>query len=108
MAKKFSIVEIEDNEIFLTGWKNPEDLPNSVAFLKVMGDISSYSNVKVTINHCLFLDFPGELEDISAEDLNIILNIFDELVEKEHIYLEENIIFEMKGLKEEQIIEESV
>lgn len=108
MSKRFSIVDVENKEIFLKGWVNPEDLSDSKVFLSVMSEISSYSSVKIVINHCLLLDYPGVTEDITSEELDDLLEVFDELVENNHIYLEENIIFNMQGLDEEQIIEESV
>ena len=107
MAKKFSIVTVKGEEIFLKGYAEPSDLHKSNIFVEIVSDISSFNTVEVEINHCLLLDYPGENVDISNEDLNDMLDIFDDLVENEHIYSEELITFEMVGMKSEEIVEES-
>lgn len=106
MAKRFSIVTVNDEEVFLRGYANPSDLAKSNIFIEIMSEISSFMTVEVEINHCLFLDYPHNDEDISIEDLNAMLEIFDALVDKEYIFSEEILSFEMAGLKQEDIVEE--
>lgn len=106
MSKKFSIVTVNDEEIFLKGYAEPSDLYKSDIFVEIVSEISSFNTVNVEINHCLLLDFPGENVDISIEELNDMLDIFDSLVEQDYIYSEEVLIFEMMGMKSEEIVEE--
>lgn len=107
MAKKFSIITVNSEEIFLKGYAEPSDLYKSEIFVEIVSDISSFNTVEVEINHCLLLDFPGENVDISVEELNDMLDIFDNLVEQEYIFSEEIITFEMQGLQVEDIVEET-
>lgn len=100
MAKRFSIVSVKNEEIFLKGFALPKDLPNSNLFLEVLGEIPTSDSVNVEINHCLLLDFPGDDSDITVEELNILLEKYDYLIENDHIYSEEIITFAINGLKE--------
>lgn len=107
MAKRFSIVSIgEENEVFLCGYKGFKDLSESNTIVKILSEISSFVKVRVEINHCLLLDFPEPIEDINNEELEILLESFDDLVDRGHIYSEEIAETEVYGLMEDEIVEE--
>lgn len=101
MAKRFSIVNIKDEEVFLRGYVEPKDLSKSQVVVSIMTEVPNYTLIPVTIQHCLFLDFPDNDEDISLEDLEGILDVFDDLVNDEYIYLEELLELELPGLNNE-------
>lgn len=109
MAKRFSIVSIgEEHEVFLCGYKDFKDLSESNTIVEILSDISSFIKVRVEINHCLLLDFPEPIEDISKEELEILLETFDDLVDRGHIYSEEIAETEINGLMEDEIVEEKI
>lgn len=108
MAKRFSIVTVNNEDIFLKGYAMPKDLSNSKIFLEVLSEISSYQKVEVEINHCLFLDFPDDDVDISVEDLEFVVENVDYFIENQNIFSEEIITFEMNGLMDDEIVEENV
>ena len=103
MAKKFSIVTIKNNEeeIFLRGFAEPEDLSNSKLFVANLSEFSTYDKVFVEIEHCLLLDFPGNDVDISVKELSILVEDFDDLVDGGYIYSEAVIHLEMYGIKDD-------
>ena len=101
MAKRFSIVTIDDeHEVFLRGYVDVSDLHKSKKVVSIMSEKSSYVKYPFRIEHCLLMDFPDGEEDISVEELNILLDVFDDLVEDDYIYVEEMLEFELYGLSE--------
>ena len=106
MAKRFSIVNVEDNKIVTYGFIEPEELAELPPFVEIISEISSYVDVEVEIEHCTLLDNSEKDEDISFEELEDMMEDFDSLVDKELIFCEDTITFEMPGFKEEYIEEE--
>lgn len=106
MAKRFSIVTLEGNEIFIPGFIEPIQLCDSDSFIDIMMEISPSIKVPIQIEHCLMLDFPGNDEDISLDDLEVVLDKFDYFLENDNIYCESEITFEMDGLGEDEYIVE--
>lgn len=122
--KKFSIVTIfgntveEDEEIFLPGFCEIEDLSDSSVFFEIMSDISSSDTVDIEIEHCYLLDKPyldGELlgkvyaKDMTDEEMEKLLEDFDKLLEEDMIYCEDSIEFDLEGLNDDEVlIEESI
>ena len=105
MAKKFSIVNIEEQEIFITGFIEPIDLSESEEFLDIMMEIDPEELVPIEIEHCQMLDFGGE-DDLTLEELDYVLENFDDLVSRDRIFCKDSIEFEMNGLYEEDDEEE--
>ena len=108
MSKRFSIVEVEENEIFLVGWVLPDQLSNSSMFVEVLSEISSFNSVDIVIKHCLLNDYPGVVSDITSDELEAVVDVFFFFFDDDYIYLEEEITFEMNGLLEEEIIESKI
>lgn len=108
MAKKFSIVTInKEHEIFLKGYSDIEGIFDSTVVIDALREYSAFTNIPVSIEHCLFLDFPNQPnEDIEREELEALVDVFDDLLEKNCIYSEERVDFDMPGLMEEDIVEE--
>ncbi len=109
MAKRFSIVQIPslEEEVFLTGFVEPKDLSKSEVVVEIMSEVASSEYISMQIQHCLFLDYPGDDEDITVETLEEILDVFDDLVEDEYIFVEDILDFELPGLNtdDEEYIE---
>ena len=105
MAKRFSIVRIGDESIFLRGYAEATDLGQSEVFLETLATYSSFEKVNVEIEHCLLLDFPGRDVDISIEDLEELVDNFEVLMDENHLYSEEILSFEILGIKEDEYIE---
>lgn len=106
MAKRFTIVNFNDEEfIYLKGFKTEDEITDSEAVLETWNNYYETDTVHIIIDHCLLLDVPEPDEDISDEDLDIVIEMWDSLVEDEHIYLEERAEFDTTGLKEPEIIE---
>lgn len=109
MAKKFSIVTIGDeHEVFLPGYVDFKDLSNSDTIVRILSEISSFLKVHIEINHCLFLDFPDPIEDIDRDDLAILVENFDDLIDKGYIYSEEMADADINGVMDDEIVEENV
>lgn len=122
--KKFSIVTIfgntveEDEEIFLPGFCEIEDLSDSSVFFDIMSEISSSDTVDIEIEHCYLLDKPhldGELlgkvyaKDMTDDEIENLLEDFDKLLEEDMIYCECSIEFDLEGLNDDEVlIEESI
>ena len=125
MLKKFSIVTVfgnevdEDEEIFLPGFCEIEDLGDSEVFFDIMSEIPTSETVDIEIEHCILLEKPyidGEVvnldnsEDISEIDLEALLDDFDMLLEDDYIFCKESITFDLEGsyVDEEELIEEVI
>lgn len=122
--KKFSIVTIfgntveEDEEIFLPGFCEIEDLSDSSVFFEIMSEISSSDTVDIEIEHCYLLDKPhldGELQgkvyakDMTDDEIEDLLEDFDKLLEEDMIYCEYSIEFDLEGLNDDEVlIEETI
>lgn len=105
MAKKFSIVNVEEQEIFMVGFIEPIDLSESDVFLDIMMEIDPSELVPIEIEHCLIQNIDGN-GDASIEDLEYIVENFDDLLENDNIFCKDTIEFEMNGLYEEDEEEE--
>ena len=105
MAKRFSIVSLNNEDIFLPGFVLPKELSKSSLFIEILSEFSSFEKVNVEIEHCLLLDFPDKDEDISLKDLDILVDNFDILIEKGHLYSEEILSFDIYGIGEEELID---
>ena len=105
MSKKFSIVNVEEQEIFITGFVEPIDLSESEIFLDIMMEIDPSEVVPIEIEHCLMVDTEGD-DDLSIEELDYVVENFDALLETDKIYCKETIEFDMNGLYEEDGEEE--
>ena len=109
MAKRFTIVGVgEDSEFFYPGYMGIEELPEAESVLEELMNYSALEKVSVVISHCLLLDFPEPDEDISDEELDILLDSYEDLVDEGYIYLDEVAELELDGLQEEEVIEEVV
>ena len=100
MAQRFSVVNINNGEyeIFMRGFVGIKELQKSRLVLGIMSEVSSTKLVPFQIQHCLFLDYPGNDKDMSHEDLNKLIELYDDLVEEEYIYLEEIVDLDLPGL----------
>lgn len=109
MAKKFTILTVIgenlEEDLYYPGFVEPDKLKNSKKFVEILSDVSELVKVNVKLEHCLLLDVKGENEDISLEGLGILLDRFDYFLDNDHILLEEEITFEITGLKEEEFEE---
>ena len=105
MAKRFTVVQVEDNELFYTGYLNPEELHKSEDFIETLLEYSVFDVVNIVVRHFLFTDYPTPIEDMTDEELDDLIEIFDKVVEDGYIWLEEEAEFQLPGLKEEDIIE---
>ena len=106
MARKFTIVTIGDEEeVFLTGYREIEKLHEVKRIVEILSEIPDYEPVHLTIQHCQFLDFPEPIEDITLEELEILLDNFDDFVEEGNIYIDEEAEIDITGLKEEEFVE---
>lgn len=106
MAKRFSLVRIENHDgLCLPGWVAPQDLADCDDFAETMMSISCFDTVEIEIEHCLFLDFPDNDTDMSEDEIEDMLEIFDDLVENDNIYSEEVISFQLDGLNQGGLIE---
>ena len=107
MAKRFSIVTIdEEHEVFLRGYVDVSDLHKSKGIVSIMSKKSSFMKYPFKIEHCLLLDSPNSEEDISVEELRMLLDVFDDLVEDDYIYVEDILEFELYGLSDvEEIVQ---
>ncbi len=103
MAKRFSVINMNDgeNEIFMRGFADLKDLKKSELIVGLMTEVPSSTLVPFQILHCLFLDYPGNDTDISHEELDKLVELYDDLVEDEYISLEEVLEFELPGLMSE-------
>lgn len=123
--KKFSIVTIfgneerEDEEVFLPEFCKIGDLVNSSVVVEILSEISSDETVDVEIEHCYLLERPyngeeelegkGYARNMSDGDMDELLDNFDDLLERDMIYCEDTISFELEGLDtDEDYIEEVV
>lgn len=104
MAKRFSVVNMNDgeNEIFMRGFVNVKDLKKSKLVVGLMTEVPSSTLVPFQILHCLFLDYPDNDTDISHEELDKLIEVYDDLVEDEYIFLEEVLEFELPGLMNDE------
>ena len=100
MAQRFSVVNINDgeHEIFMRGYVGLDELRKSRLVLGIMSEVPSSKLVPFQIQHCLFLDYPGIDKDMSHEDLHKLIDLYDDLVEEEYIYLDEIVDLELPGL----------
>lgn len=106
MAKKFTIVTIgEEEEVFLTGYREIEKLHEVERIVEILSEIPDYEPVHLVIQHCQFLDFPEPIEDITLEELEILLENYDEYIENDNIFLDEEAEIDITGLKEEEFVE---
>lgn len=106
MARKFTIVTIgEEEEVFLTGYREIEKLHEVKRIVEILSEIPDYEPVHMVIQHCQFLDFPEPIEDITLEELEILLDNYDEFVEEGNIYIDEEAEIDITGLKEEEFVE---
>ena len=106
MAKRFSVIKVgEKKELFCSGYVETSDLEDIDAFIDCLEKVSSFEQVHVTISHMMYMDFPEPNEDITNDDLAILLEIFDSLADDGYIYLERTIDFDIDGLGEDDIIQ---
>lgn len=121
--KKFSIITVfgsteeEDEEIFLPGFCEIDDLVHCDVLFEIMSEIPSSETADIEIEHCYLLDTPyvdeelnGKMYagDISDEDIGFLLDNFDSLVEEDKIFCEDTINFELDGLYEDEVYVEEV
>ena len=104
MAKKFSIITLDEKEIFIPGFIEPVQLCDSDSFIDIMMTISPTIKVPILIEHCLILDYPGNNVDISLDDLEVVLERFDYFLENDYIFCESEIKIEMNGLGEDEYL----
>ena len=100
MAQRFSVVNINDgeHEIFMRGYVGLDELRKSRLVLGIMSEVPSSKLVPFQIQDCLFLDYPGNDKDMTHEDLHKLIDLYDDLVEEEYIYLDEIVDLELSGL----------
>lgn len=105
MAKRFTVVQVGEYELFYKGYKMPEELHNSNAFINALLEYSVLDLVDISVRHFMFTDYPTPVEDITDDELSDLIEVFDEVVDDGYIWLEEEAEFQLYGLKEEEIIE---
>jgi len=110
MAQRFTKVDVGvDIELFYTGYISYDDVSESDDFVEAIATCPVDETVKVVIYHCQYLDFPDKVEDISEKDLNILIDIYDDLVEDNHILFDEYLEVDIEPLEEDislKIVEE--
>lgn len=103
-GKRFSIVMFRDIDIFLKGFKLPDDLKKSSIFCEEFSKIPETEPVYIEIHHLVYMDGSKDLVDASDLNLSDIHSNFDYYLEHERIYVDG--IVELNVPAEEYIIED--
>lgn len=100
MAKRFTVVQVGEYELFYKGYKMPEELHKSNHFIDALLEYSASDLVDISVRHFLFTDYPKPIEDITDDELSDLVDVFDDVVEDGYIWLDEEANFQLYGLKE--------
>ena len=104
VGKKFSIVMFNDVDIFLKGFKMPEDLQKSKIFCEEYSKIPDSEPVYIEIHHLVYLDGSKTLTDANDYALSVIHSNFDKYLGAEQIYVAEIISLDVPA-EEAYIVE---
>lgn len=105
VGKKFSIVMFNDIDIFLKGFKMPEDLKNSKIFCEEYSKIPDTEPVYIEIHHLIYLDGSRILSDANDYSLSDIHSNFDKYLGSEQIYVAEILSLDVPAEEEAYIVE---
>ena len=105
MAKRFSYIQIGEDIVLAKGFKTVKSLMNLSSISKILEGYSVLDNVHIRVNHCLFMDYPSPIEDISDKELETLGSVFMQAIQDNLIYLEKYIDLDVHGLQEDEIIE---
>lgn len=105
VGKKFSIVMFNDVDIFLKGFKMPEDLKNSSVFCREYSKIPDTEPVYIEIHHLVYLDGSKTLTDANDMVLSVIHSHFDKYLESEQIYIAEILSLDIPAEECEYLVE---
>lgn len=100
-GKKFSLISFKDTEIIVNGYIEPIELEKIDDFLVALGNISTYEKVDVTIEHLRYKTEDSNIETMDKETFDLLVSKFDEIVEDDLIFIEEEVCFSTFGLSEE-------
>lgn len=103
MSKKFSIVNIKDEELFYKGYIDESFLIESDSFLDILSSFWPNETENVVISHCLLDVEDADKIDIEDDELDEIIENFDSIVDVGRIYIEEEIKYDVVGLRDEEI-----
>lgn len=107
-GKRFSIVMFNDVDIFLKGFKMPEDLEKSSVFCEEYSKILLTESVYIEIHHLVYLDGSDTLSDAGKLELSRISKNFDSYVADEKIYVEEILELDIPAEEEEDELVETI
>lgn len=102
MAQRFSKVDIgEDIELFFSGYISYEELCENDDFIDAIAECPVNERIRVVLTHCQYLDFPDTMEDMPEDDLNDLIDIYDDLLEDGHIYFDKYLDVNIEPLEED-------